>query len=130
MADIRTEFKRTARIRCDVVDEVVKSPEERAKKILLLIGESANKTGDKIDNWDLICFSCLTLAGQLEVVPDLKNLVQAIAFKIHEAHYFSGQEFGLYDEDSINAKVRIRRTIPESSEREDNGEPPKQGSES
>lgn|SRR5574338_331562 len=105
MGDIHSKFKRAREIRCEILDAEVESPQNRTKKIINGLDKLYK---GELNNWDGICFSVMYLASQLSFIPDLKNEVESLALKLMEAHYFSGGFFGLYDEDAINAKVRLK----------------------
>lgn len=116
MGDIHTEVKRAREVRCNLVDEVVLPPDKRASAVLAVLSSgSANNTGD-FSSWDLICFCTLYLSSQLAIVPDFKKEVEAIAFKLYEAHYFHGGDFELYDENFILTRFRERAREIKSSE--------------
>lgn len=104
MGDLSDKLKRIRELRCQCVDEIVLSPNDRTKKVLSLLGGK----GYEITNWDLICFSVYYLSSQLVIVPDLKQEVESLAVKLMYAHYFSGGDVGLYDEIAIQTLTRTK----------------------
>lgn len=118
MDELHREVKRAREVRCAVVDEVVLAPDKRSSIIYSKLAESAINTGD-FSSWDLICFCTLYLSSQLAVVPDFKKEVESIAYKLYEAHYFHGGDFGLYDENFILARFRERASEIKSGESKD-----------
>lgn len=104
MADLSEKLKRIREIRCECVDETTLNPNQRTQAVL----EFLSKQGVMLDNWTLICFSIYYLASQLAIVPDLKHEVESLALKLLRAHYFSGGDFGLYDENAIQQLTHLK----------------------
>lgn len=124
MGDIHSEFKRAREIRCELVDQIVESPQHSTTRVLAyLTGAESVKTGN-FSNWDLICFSALYLAGNLAIVPDFKKEVESVCYKLMEAHYFHGGDFGLYDENILRARFAERLKQIESDITKDNSNTP------
>lgn len=122
MVDVHSELKRAREVRCAVVDEIVKSPQDRAKEVLgLLTAGSVVNTGD-FSSWDLISFCTLYLASQLAVIPDFKKEVESLAYKLYEAHYFHGGDFDLYDENFILARFKERAAIVKAAGGDNTGD--------
>jgi hypothetical protein len=85
MGDTNKVDERIAR-----VDGLVDSPKIRAGKVF-----QALKPHD-FTNWDLICFSVEWLAGQSLVFNWLTGIMKDLASKLYYAHYYMGDEIGLY----------------------------------
>src|SRR5687768_491576 len=118
MADIRDEFKRTKEIRCECIDEITAGPQNRAKNIL----NKLQQVDGEIENYDLLCFAVLFLAGQLAAEPDFKQEVESLAYKLHHNHYFNGAAIGLYNESEIVQRTRVRLQNSRDSRKKPDGD--------
>lgn len=114
MDELSQKLKRIREIRCECVDETTISPNARTKLVLEVLTQP-NMT---LDNWTLICFSTFYLASQLVLIPDLKQEVESLAMKLMHAHYFSGGDFGLYDEEAIQTLTRTKLEAEINKEKE------------
>ena len=106
MGDIRSESKQSAEIRCSAVDQITPTPSARTKQVLNLLAKHSELT-----NWDLICFCCIYLSSQLAIIPEFKLPVEHLALLIHKAHYFNGQDFDLYDSETLQKLIELKESL-------------------
>lgn len=110
MGEVHSDVKRTREIRCACIDERTLSPQNRAHKLF----EALQKVDKDLDNYDIICFAVLFLAGQLAVEPDFAQEVKSLALKLHYNHYFKGGGIGLYDEEAITKLTELRLAVEQN----------------
>lgn len=96
--------KRAVQERVDTVDKLTPPPEKRAERVFETLRD---KHGNEFDTWDLACFCAAYLSFLLPVHPDLEKPVVAIQKYIFNAHYYRGEDLGIF-----SIPEEIKNAIP------------------
>lgn len=66
------------------IDKLTLNPNERALKVWVLVQE---KLGDKLDNWDVLCFCSWFMTFMFPSLPELEQVARMLSIKVHQVHY-------------------------------------------
>jgi hypothetical protein len=100
--DAKDNERKVTPERIKLVDKFMLSPEERSLKVYKAIAEW-NKTYEsdvnKIDNWDLLCYSVSHIVAIVNVYPWLREPAKMLKNLVFNAHYLYPQGHGLIKEE-------------------------------
>lgn len=101
--DARDDERKVTPERIKLVDKFTLSPELRTKKVYEIIqGYNARVTSeiDKIDNWDLLCYSVSHIVSLANVYTWLQMPAKHLKNLVFNAHYLYPQGHGIIKDES------------------------------